>query len=70
MDISRILNFWILPVTVVGNSVGEADVARDLVGRDLAAAELAQISSAVAAWPSRSRTHAQTSSPYSRPARR
>ena len=36
---SRSLNFWILPVTVVGNSSTNTHVARHLVVRDLAPAE-------------------------------
>ena len=36
---SRMMNFCILPVTVIGKLVDEADVARDLVVRDLAPAE-------------------------------
>ena len=38
---SRILNFWILPVTVCGKAVDEADVFRHFVKCQAAAAEVA-----------------------------
>ena len=40
---SRILNFWTLPVTVIGKASTKLHVARDLVVGDLAAAEVAQL---------------------------
>ena len=60
---SRITNFCALPVAVSGKS-DDADVARHLVVRDLAAAEVADLCSSSATGRAASTTQAQTSSPY------
>ena len=64
MAVSRIRNFWTLPVTVIGNAVDELPVAGDLVGGDLAPAVGADLLARRASTPGASFTQAMTSSPY------
>ena len=72
MDISRILNFCILPVTVIGEGIDKLEVTRNLEVSDFAFAELTQllgcdvIGMRVKLGPMRSAPHRNFLSGYAR----
>src|SRR5207253_6259679 len=63
MDCSRILNFWILPVTVIGNASTNFQY-RGILKVEIRPRQYPSRSCSVALAPGFSFTHAITSSPY------
>ena len=62
MEVSRILNFWTLPVTVIGKSPVIRRY-RGILKCAICPRQYSRSSSSVSAWPGRSLTQAQISSP-------